>query len=149
MNVDREINTLGNAADLDGAASDTRLHMSQCQKRRVTAESGMVSVEWALTIPLFIVVVLVCAGALAYASSVAITTDAAREAARAYSVGKGETEAKNVALAVAGRNASVTIREEGEYVRVSVRRPPVDSLAFLGFTVQSQHVALIEPRSTP
>ncbi|MCI6574000.1 MAG: pilus assembly protein [Arcanobacterium sp.] len=109
----------------------------------------MVSVEWALTIPLFIVVVLVCAGALAYASSVAITTDAAREAARAYSVGKGETEAKNVALAVAGRNASVTIREEGEYVRVSVRRPPVDSLAFLGFTVQSQHVALIEPRSTP
>ncbi|MDY5854762.1 MAG: TadE family protein [Arcanobacterium sp.] len=116
----------------------------QIRYRRERAEPGMVSVEWALTLPLFIAVVLVCAGVLSYSSSLAITTDAAREAARAYSVGKGETEAKNVALAVAGNKASVKIQEEGEYVRVVVRRPPVDALAFLGFTAQSQHVALIE-----
>ncbi|MDY5589750.1 MAG: TadE family type IV pilus minor pilin [Arcanobacterium sp.] len=109
----------------------------------------MVSVEWALTIPIFIGVVLMCAGALVYTNSLAITTSAAREAARAYAIEREESAAKSVAYKLAGQAASVNIVEEGEYVRVTVRRQPVRALAFLGFTAESSQIALIEPGSEP
>lgn len=108
-------------------------------------EHGMVSVEWALTAPLFILLALMCIGVVVYTNNLSLTTNAAREAARSYSLEQNENTATNVALNVAGHSAHVEIHEDGEFVEVTVKKPPVDSLDFLGFTIQSTHIALIEP----
>lgn len=109
------------------------------------AEPGMVSVEWALTAPLFIALALLCISVIVYTNSIAVTTDAARAAARAYAIGKGQLAATETAQQVAGAAADVQIKVNGEYVRVTVQKPPVAALRFLGVTVSSQQLALIEP----
>ena len=109
----------------------------------------MVTAEWALTIPLFIVVVMLCAAAIIYTNALAITTNAARESARAYSIGKGEAAALAVGHGVAGENAQVQLRIDGEFVYVTVEKAPVPALAFLGVTAKAEHMALIEPGLEP
>ena len=109
------------------------------------AEPGMVSVEWALTAPVFIVCVLVCVGLIFYSNSCAVTTNAAREAARSYSLGHGEKEARELARSIAGSEADVQIQESGGIVTISVTKPPADFLKFLGIEIESQHSAVMEP----
>lgn len=109
------------------------------------AEPGMVSVEWALTAPVFILCVLVCMGLIFYSNSYATTTNAAREAARSYSLGHGEKEARELVRRIAGSGAETRIRESGGIVTVSVTISPADFLKFLGIEIESQHSAVMEP----
>ena len=118
-------------------------------KKNKLAEPGMVTVEWALTIPLFLVIVIFCVSILMYSNALALTSNAAREAARSYAIGKGEAAAIEVARAVAGAKAEVEIAIAGEYVAVKVKEPLPPALSFLGVSVASRHLALIEPGVVP
>lgn len=112
---------------------------------KVTSEKGMVSVEWALTVPLFLALVLICVAMVVYTNSLSTTTNAARESARVYSLGLGKEKATQVAQKVAGSRAHVDIAVEGDFVRVTVKKPPIDQLDFLGMDIGSTHIALMEP----
>lgn len=109
------------------------------------AEPGMVSVEWALTAPVFILCVLVCMGLIFYSNSCATTTNAAREAARSYSLGHGEKEALKLVHQIAGSGAETHIHESDGIVTVSVAVSPAEFLKFLGIEITSQHSAVMEP----
>ena len=122
---------------------------SDCAPKSARAEPGMVTAEWALTIPLFIAIAMLCVSVIAYTNSMALTTNAARESARAYAIGMGESKAVQVAHALAGETAEVKLSVEGEYVRVKIAQPLVPALAFLGVSVAAEHIALIEPGAAP
>ena len=105
----------------------------------------MVSAEWALTAPIFILMVLACIAAVVHMNAASLTSNAAREVARSYAVGANETEAEEIAYEVAGKQAEVEITQDGRYVRATVTKPVVGALKFLKMDVSSTQVMLMEP----
>lgn len=116
--------------------------------RRVRDESGMVTAETAVALPVLVAVTLAMVWLLTLGVAQMKVTDAAREAARALA--RGEPADRAVTLAEqAAPGATVTIEDDGGMVVVTVRQgvsPPGGVLtgAFGVAEVRSSATALDE-----
>ncbi|MBD3780767.1 MAG: pilus assembly protein [Micrococcales bacterium] len=100
--------------------------------RRATAERGSVTAEFAVLLP---VVVLLLGGVVAVTSTAAThlrCADAARAAARAAALGQSDGEVAAVARRVAGPGAVVAVRHDGGWVEVVVESGVGPALPLVG-----------------
>jgi Flp pilus assembly protein TadG len=114
--------------------------------RRPARESGMVTAETAIVLP---VLLLVLAGAVAAVTVVGAQlrcVDAAREGARAAARGEPGAVVTQLSRGAAPEGAVTTVTTDGEQIQVTVsaRITPLGPVP-LRITVTSQAVALREP----
>ncbi|XCB28998.1 pilus assembly protein [Arcanobacterium hippocoleae] len=108
-------------------------------------EAGMVTMEFALTIPFLIAVVLFAISAVIQTSNNALVSDGAREAARAYSLGQPEKEAIKIAKKIAGENTEVKITQHGETAKVEVTKAGTGVFALVNYDFSATHSVVLEP----
>lgn len=114
--------------------------------RRATAERGSVTAEFAVLLP---VVVLLLGGVVAVTSTAAThlrCADAARAAARAAALGQSDGEVAAVARRVAGPGAVVAVRHDSGWVEVVVESGVGPALPLVGgLTVRGAATSRAEP----
>ena len=114
--------------------------------RRLRGDRGAVTAEIALALPAVVLVLLVVLAVGAAGIAQLRATDGARVAARAVTAGYDDAEAAAQARAVAGEGASVAVVRDGEWVRVTVRRPLGASWTpAAGLRASATAVARVEP----
>ncbi len=117
------------------------------------SETGAVTAEAALVIPVLVGVVLALVWVLALVGTQTRVVDAAREAARLAARGESPAAVVSAARAVAPAGATVRVRRSGGQVVAVVTaavRGPGGLVRFLGgVTVRSEAVAVPEPGATP
>jgi len=108
-------------------------------------ESGMVSAELAIAIPIIVaVLVLVASFGQALVTHMRVT-EAAREAARAVAIGD-ESAARQLVRSRAGPEASMSVHESGSTVEVRVHVPIGGLASPLDLVARADSVALVEWR---
>lgn len=117
-------------------------------RRRVPDESGAVTAELALGIPLLLALTVALIWMMAVGAAQVRVVDASREAARAVARGDTAAAAETVALRIAPEGATVQIVSAGGQVSVTTSArvdAPGGLLAALpGVTVSDEAVALVE-----
>ena len=112
--------------------------------RKDDSESGMVTAEFAMTIPVVLMVLfLVFSTGSAMVTQMRVT-DAAREAARGYAMGVARDEVADVVTQRAGDAATLTTQREGNMVTVSVSAPIDPVWGVVGLTAHSSITAFVE-----
>lgn len=111
-------------------------------KRR---ECGMVSAEFALTLPLFLAVALLVFSAVIQAANIGLVSDGAREAARAYSLGQQKQAAIKIAKNIVGESAQVQIKKDGDVANVEVTKPGTGLFALIDYDFTVKHSVVLEP----
>lgn len=111
--------------------------------RRQPDDRGMVTVEAAIAMASFVLVLGLALYGLAAAADQVRCVDAAREAARL--VARGEPDrARATAERIAPPGADITIGVDGEHVRVDVRASPAGGL-LPGLRLHGEAFAIREP----
>ncbi|MDP9801092.1 Flp pilus assembly protein TadG [Arcanobacterium wilhelmae] len=108
-------------------------------------ESGMVTAEFAIVLPVVALVVVFLISCIVGAQGISATDTAAREVSRAISLGANESEAMAIARATAGEDAQVLIGQSGRALNVSVSAPAHGALAYFGITFTGKHHVVLEP----
>jgi Flp pilus assembly protein TadG len=111
--------------------------------RRKQNDRGAVTVEAAVAMTAFAVVLSLALTMLMAAADQIRCVDAAREAARLAARGEPEL-AKEAAVKLAPRDAEITINAEGEQIEVTVHATPADGL-LPGVHLQAEAFAVREP----
>lgn len=106
-------------------------------------DRGGVTVEAAISMAGFAVVLAFMLGGTAAAADQVRCVDAAREAARLTARGELD-EARTAAKQIAPKNAEVTITMTGEYIEVQVSATPLGGL-LPGLHLQAEAFAVREP----
>jgi Flp pilus assembly protein TadG len=107
------------------------------------SDIGMVTVEGAIAICAFVVVLGMALGAVSAVLDQLRCTDAAREAARL--IARGEPDrARAAAERIAPRGAGLAIQTNGDEISVQVNAPPVGRL-LPGLRVSGAAYAVAEP----
>ncbi len=115
--------------------------------RRKPNDRGAVTVEAAVALASFALVLgLAICGLMAAADQVRCV-DAAREAARLTARGEPE-QAKEAAARIAPANAQITITTKAEHIEVNIQATPVNGL-LPGVTVHAKAFAVREPGDPP
>lgn len=113
--------------------------------------SGMVSVEFALVLPLLLAVAALLVNLLVQAGQSVAVEHAAREVARAYSLDADKVQACELVTQLRGKPAKCSIEVVQaadlpvQQARVTVKQPGVGVLALVGYSHQAQYVVLVEP----
>jgi len=113
------------------------------RRRRPPRDSGAVTVEAAIALGAFVIVLAIALGAVAAVTDQLRCTDAAREAARLAARGDSE-RARVAAERLAPGGAQVTIAVRGDTVEVHVRAEPAGGL-LPGIRVHGEAFAVTEP----
>jgi Flp pilus assembly protein TadG len=117
--------------------------------RRLRAESGAVTAETAVVLPLLALFTLAMVWLVCVGLTQVRAMDAAREVARAAARSDSSEEATALGRQVAPSGSSISVRESAEMVTVSVRSPvrgPAGILGRLaGVEVTGRAVAAQEP----
>lgn len=108
-------------------------------RTRSKGEGGYATVEFALTLPAVVAMLLAVLAVAAAGMASLRAGDAARAAARELSVGGGSSGAAAVVADLAGPGASLTVTESGGLVRAVVTMPVV-----AGWEVSGEAVAVPE-----
>ncbi len=112
--------------------------------RRVARnDRGSTTVETALALASFVLLLTLALYALAAAVDQVRCVDAAREAARLAARGEPDKEATDVARRIAPPNADITITKDGDDIRVVVKAPAGALLPGLELTADA--FAMSEP----
>lgn len=122
-----------------------RFRQGEKYERDARCECGMVSAEFALTIPLFLAVVLFMLSAVMQAANIGLVSDGAREAARAYSLGQSAQDATEIAKNIVGENAQVKIRQNADVANVEVIKPGTGFFALIDYDFTAKHSVVLEP----
>ncbi|WP_394263264.1 hypothetical protein [Trueperella sp.] len=109
--------------------------------RHVKAEPGMVTGEFALVTPIYLLMVLLMLGGLVGAWRTIQVSNEAKEIAREYSI-EGTTD---VAGAVQNAGGQVSIDVVDDVVHVTVRREGTGMYELAGVDFVGQHRSVIEP----
>lgn len=113
------------------------------RRRRPAPDSGAVTVEAAIALGAFVLVLAIALGAIASVTDQLRCTDAAREAARLTA--RGDSERGRVAAErIAPSGARVTITVRGDTVEVQVHAEPVNGL-LPGVRLHGEAFAVAEP----
>ncbi|MDR6939484.1 pilus assembly protein [Arcanobacterium hippocoleae] len=118
------------------------LNLDQLRKK---SESGMVSAEFALTLPVFLGIGLLMMSAVIQSVNIGLVSDGAREAARAYALGKQPQEAIKIAQESAGAEAKVIIEKHGDTASISVTKPGTGIFALIDWDFTAKHSVVLEP----
>ncbi|RZS41256.1 TadE-like protein [Herbihabitans rhizosphaerae] len=110
------------------------------------ADRGAVTVEAALALAAFVVVLAMALAGIVAVSDQLRCTDAAREAARLVARGEAE-KAREAVDAIAPGGASLDVRWDGDRIRVHVAAEPVTGL-LPGVRVSAEAFAVAEPGVT-
>ena len=113
---------------------------------RGRSDAGMVTVEGAIVICAFVVVLGLALAAIDAVTDQLRCTDAAREAARLTARGERD-RGKAAAEQIAPRGAQVAIQQDGDTIAVRVDAVPAGGL-LPGLRVSGQAYAVAEPDST-
>lgn len=113
------------------------------RRRRQLGDRGGVTVETALALPAFLLVLLAGLGAVTAAAEKIRCVDAAREAARLTARGQ-QDEGHAAAKRIAPENAEVTITMTGEHIEVQVKATAVGGL-LPGLELEAEAFAVREP----
>jgi hypothetical protein len=111
--------------------------------RRNPNDRGGVTVEAAVALASFLIVLSLSIGGLLAAADQVRCVDAAREAARLTARGDPE-QAKSAAARIAPPNAKITIRTEGEHIEVDIHATPANDL-LPGLALHAEAFAVREP----
>lgn len=115
--------------------------------RRKPNDRGAVTVEAAIGLAVFVLVLgLAICGLMAAADQVRCV-DAAREAARLTARGEAD-QAREAAARIAPPNAQITINTKGEHIEVDIHATPVGGL-LPGVALHAQAFAVREPGEPP
>lgn len=106
-------------------------------------DRGAVTVETAVALASFVLLLALALGALAAAADQIRCVDAAREAARLTARGEAE-QARVAAERIAPRGAEVTITVQNEHIEVDVRASPAGGL-LPGIHLHARAFAVREP----
>jgi len=116
---------------------------------RSRRESGAVTAEAAVVVPVLILVALGLAWLVSLGATQVRALDAARETARAVARGEGQATSIDLGRRVATDGAQIAVRDEGETVVVTVDAPvrgPGGVFAFLPtYHARASAVAAEEP----
>lgn len=105
----------------------------------------MVSVEWALTMPVFLLVVLFCISGIFQSINVAVVDNAARAAARSYSLYADAEKAEEIVRANAGENARMQIDTNADTVKIAIKKPGMGIFRYVGINFYSAYQVVMEP----
>lgn len=112
-------------------------------------DAGMATAELALAIPAVVLVLALCLSGMTFALDQLRCEDAARVAARAASRGESADVVREVAASRLPEGARITVRRDGDLVRVEVvgarRSRHLPGLP----AAQAEAVALLEPGARP
>jgi Flp pilus assembly protein TadG len=111
------------------------------------SDIGMVTVEGAIAICAFVVVLGMALGAVSAVLDQLRCTDAAREAARLTARGEPD-RARAAAGRIAPRGAELAVQTTGDEISVRVNAPPVGRL-LPGLRVSGEAYAIAEPDAGP
>ena len=111
--------------------------------RRKQNDRGSVTVETAIVLSAFVIVLGLTLAGLGAAVDKVRCIDAAREAARLTARGDPE-QAQDAAAQIAPSGAAITIHTEGEHIHVNVRATPAAGL-LPGVHVDGEAFAVREP----
>ena len=112
------------------------------------SERGMVTAEFAITMPV-VITVLYLAMTLGAALVAQIhVSDASREAARGWAMEVPDSQVRELVAARAGKDASVRVTRRGNLIDVTVSKE-VDFWFPTTLTVSSTMTALVEPGAGP
>lgn len=106
-------------------------------------DRGAVTVEAAMTMAVFALVLTLSIGGLLVLTDQIRCVDAAREAARLTARGDPE-KAKQAASRIAPANAKITVTTEGEHIEVHIQATPVRGL-LPGVELHEEAFAVREP----
>lgn len=112
-------------------------------RERGPTDRGAVTVETAIALASFVLLLAMALGALAAAADQVRCVDAAREAARLTARGEPE-QARAAAERIAPRGAEVTITVKDQHIEVDVRASPVGGL-LPGIRLHAEAFAVQEP----
>jgi TadE-like protein len=111
--------------------------------RRKHNDRGSVTVETAIALPAFLLVLVLALGGLSAVADQVRCVDAAREVARLVARGEGD-RAEDAVAQIAPEGAKVTINTDGEHIYVGVEATPVGGL-LPGLHVHADAFAVREP----
>lgn len=118
---------------------------------RARDESGAVTAEAAVVLPVLVLFALGLAWLVALGATQVRALDAARETARAAARGEDPAASRDLGLRVATSGARITVHDEGETILVTVDAPvrgPGGIFAFLPtYHARASAVAAQEPGS--
>jgi len=115
----------------------------QARHARTPNDRGAVTVEAALTVAVFAIVLTLSIGGLLVLADQIRCVDAAREAARLTARGDPD-QAKQAAARIAPTNAEITITTEGEHIKVRIQATPAQGL-LPGIKLHEEAFAVREP----
>ncbi len=119
--------------------------------RGLDDESGAVTAETAVALPVIVVFALSMAWLVSIGLVQVRAIDAARETARAAARGDGAGDAVGLGRRVAGKGSTVSVTRSGGSVVVTVTSPVAGPAglfeAWSGFRVRAEAVAAVEPSS--
>ncbi len=108
-------------------------------------EQGMVSVEWALTMPLFLLTVLICLSLLFSVVEAQRVENTARIATRAYSLGKTEQELSKLIVENLGNDVTLNVNRAEDMATVKLTRPARGVFRILGIDISAKYKIVVEP----
>ncbi len=108
-------------------------------------ELGMISVEWALTLPAMLVVILALLNGIMQISTVAVVDNAAKETARYMSLGHSEKATKNFAKTILGTDIEIDIVQNHDLAEVRIKKDGIGLFGFAGFDFVSSYQVVKEP----
>ncbi|MCI7551817.1 MAG: pilus assembly protein [Actinomycetaceae bacterium] len=127
------------------AASAHNTINQDSQLKATREERGMVTAEWAITAPVFIMAVIVCIVAIVHMNTEAQVSNAAHEAARMYAIHQDERESAALAREIAGSDAQVEITTQGDLAQVTVTQPHVGLFSVFGYEFTNTQSVVLEP----
>ncbi len=101
--------------------------------------------EWALTVPLFLILVVLCGSGIFQISMEPRVNNAAREAARSYSLGANQEKIESIVRSNVGSDANLSISKENDQATVTVTKPGEGVFKYLNINFSATHVVVIEP----
>lgn len=113
-------------------------------------ESGAVTAETAVVLPVMVLVTAMLAWMVAFGLNEVRALDAARETARAFARGDDDATSTAVGKRIAPGGADITVRDDGEDVVVTVRAEVAGPGKLLGFLPGTQvHAEAVALRERP
>ncbi|MBM7824517.1 hypothetical protein JOD55_000344 [Arcanobacterium pluranimalium] len=109
-------------------------------------EAGMVSVEWALTVPTFLALAVFCVSGIFQLTTLPKVNNAAHEAARSYSLGMSESDVRELVHSNAGDDAQLRIERDGEIASIEVTKPGEGVFKLININFSTKTKIVIEPR---
>ncbi|MDY5584410.1 MAG: hypothetical protein SPG61_01275 [Arcanobacterium sp.] len=113
-------------------------------ERLLHRESGMITAELAINIPIFLTVALFCVSGILQATTATQVDTVARNAVRALSLGHSKHQVAGEVGEVLGKKAKLEITQESETFIVTVTLPGRGVFSWLGYNFAAQHRLISE-----